>query len=266
VLLLTLAIADDIGAILVIAIGYSGDVQLSALLWAGLGVAVIRLLTRIGVRSLAVYCVLGGLVWLAVHESGIHATIAGVVLGLMTPARSYLGEGVFAEVLARATAVFQGGEWQTTEGRAAKVRRFQRLSRETIPPLEYLQNALHPWVSFVIMPVFALANAAVPIELSGMGDRVALAVAAALVVGKPVGIVLASWLAVRLGAARLPDDLSWPALAGGGALAGIGFTMSLFIAGQSFPVEGDFAAAKIAVFVASLVSAAIGVKVLWNAR
>ena len=179
---------------------------------------------------------------------------------LLTPAEAYLGKSRFGRVLTRADEVLHG-EWESLPHRAEKVRRFQWAARETLSPLEYLEGTLHPWVGFVIMPVFALANAGVPFELSDFGDPVALAVAAGLVIGKPLGIVVLSWLAIRTGLARLPDGISWGILTGGGFLAGIGFTMALFIAGLALDGE-TAAAAKVGILGASAVAAVIGMIVL----
>ena len=261
VMLLSLAIADDIGAILVIAIGYTEALNFTALMFGLAGIVILLIVSRLGVRSLLIYGVLGALVWFGFHESGVHATIAGVILGLMTPTREYLGEGLFGDVLERAREVFRGGEWGEVSHRAMKVARFRQMARETISPVEYLEGALHPWVGFVIMPIFALANAGVPIELSDFADPIAHAVAAGLVIGKPVGIVLFSFLAVSLGLARLPEGAGWGAVLGGGFLAGIGFTMALFIAGLA--LDGDaLEAAKIGVLGASAVAAIIGLALL----
>jgi NhaA family Na+:H+ antiporter len=261
IMILSLAIADDIGAILVIAIGYTESLNLAALGLGGLGLAGVFALSRLGVRSFAVYTVAGALVWLAFHESGIHATVAGVILGLMTPAHSRVGHGVVAEAIVWLREMFEGGGLADARARAGAVREVQRAARETVSPLEYLEAVLHPWVGFAIMPLFALANAGVAIRLSDFADPVALAVTAGLVVGKPVGIVAASWLAVRSGLARLPDGVGWPLVAGGGALAGIGFTMALFIAGLA--LEGELLkAAKVGVLGASAVSAILGVALL----
>jgi NhaA family Na+:H+ antiporter len=261
VLLLSLAIADDIGAILVIAIGYTETIHWGALAWGAAGIAGVSALTRLGVRSFGVYTALGAGVWFAFHESGIHATIAGVIIGLMTPARSYLSESLFGEMLARAAQVLHGGGLEGLSDRAGRVRRLQRATRELISPLEYLENLLHPWVGFVIMPLFAFANAGVPFALADLGDPVALAVGISLVIGKPLGIVAVSALAVRLGLARLPDGVGWGALAGGGALAGIGFTMALFIAGLA--LDGpDLNAAKVGILAGSALAAVAGVGIL----
>ncbi len=161
VLLLSLAIVDDIGAILVIAIGYTESVDLAMLALAGAGLLAVWLLDRAGVRSFGVYILVGAVVWFGFHESGVHATIAGVLLGLLTPASTYLSQGTLSRLLRRAHETLHGGAWPETDHRADKVSTLAGAVREVIPPLEYLEGRLHPWSSFVIMPVFALANAGV---------------------------------------------------------------------------------------------------------
>ncbi len=261
VVLLSLAIADDIGAILVIAIGYTESLNLTALILAFVGIGVVFALSRMGVRSFLVYTLVGTLVWLGFQQSGVHATIAGVILGLMTPAREYVGVGLFGEVLDRARDIFHGGSWEDASHRAIKVARFQKLARETVSPVEYLEGVLHPWVGFFIIPLFAFANAGVAIELSDFADPIAQAVAAGLVIGKPLGILLFSLLAIRVGLAKLPDGVGWGMMTGGGFLVGIGFTMALFIAGLA--LDGDaLDAAKVGVLGASAVAATIGMVLL----
>lgn len=262
VLLLSLAIADDIGAILVIAIGYSGSLNWTALLLGFLGIGAVYALARLGVRSILVYVGAGGLVWFAFHESGIHATIAGVILGLMTPANEYVGAHAFRKVLERVDEITQGDNWPQPHERASQVVRFRTLARETVSPVEYLITSLHPWVGFLIMPIFALANAGVPIGVSGLTSPVAHAAAAGLLVGKPVGVVLLSFFAVRLGLAKLPQGVSWGVLAAGGFLAGIGFTMALFIAGLA--LDGELlSAAKVGILGASAIAAVVGTGLLY---
>jgi NhaA family Na+:H+ antiporter len=262
VMVLSLAIADDIGAILVIAIGYSGALNWTALLLGFLGIGAVYALARLGVRSILVYVGAGGLVWFAFHESGIHATIAGVVLGLMTPANEFVGAHAFRKVLERVDEITQGDEWPRHTERASQVARFRTLARETVSPVEYLITALHPWVGFLIMPIFALANAGVPIGVSGLTSPVAHAAAAGLFIGKPVGVVLLSFFAVRIGLAKLPQGVSWAALAAGGVLAGIGFTMALFIAGLA--LEGELLeAAKVGILGASAAAAVVGTALLY---
>lgn len=261
VMLLSLAIVDDIGAILVIAVAYSSNLHTDWLLAALVGLILVHLAARAGVRSFAPYVVLGAFVWLAVHESGIHATIAGVVLGLMTPARSYLHRGLFGEILERLGDVWQGDDDAShTPGNAEKVRRIQWAARETLSPLEYLESTLHPWVAFVIMPVFALANAGVAFEVGRLSDPVAIAVAVGLLVGKPLGIFAFCYASVRLKVAALPSGVDWGMIAAGGFLSGIGFTMALFIANLALAPLGDevLSAGKIGVLCGSAAAAAVG--------
>jgi NhaA family Na+:H+ antiporter len=261
IMLLSLAIADDIGAILVIAIGYTETLHFGALALGVAGLAGVYALARLGVRSFGVYALAGAGIWLAFHESGVHATIAGVALGLMTPARAHASEGLVAEVFERASAILRGERRQHASGRAAQVRSLEQLAREVVSPLEYLEARLHPWISFAIMPIFALANAGVPIARGGFVDPIALAVASGLVIGKPVGILGFSWLAVRVRVAALPPGVGWGVIAAAGALAGIGFTVALFIAGLA--LEGPpLDAAKLGTLAGSVVSGALGMAAL----
>jgi NhaA family Na+:H+ antiporter len=224
VFLLTLAIADDIGAILVIAVFYSGGLSWSWLALAGGGLALTAGLRRLGVWYVAVYALVGVAVWFAMHESGVHATIAGVALGLLTPVHP------------------------------------ARPGQE--PVAERLENALHPWTSFGVVPVFALANAGVPLGAAALGDAltspVGLGIAGGLVAGKTVGITAGSWAAVRLGLGRLPEGASWRQLVPVAALAGIGFTVSLFIAGLAFDDAALRETATLAILVASVLAALLG--------
>jgi NhaA family Na+:H+ antiporter len=261
VLLLSLAIADDIGAILVIAVGYSASIDTTALALGFAGIALVWGMAHVGVRSFGMYTLVGVLVWLAFHASGVHATIAGVILGLMTPARSYINSSAFTRIVERAADVLTGSDWDAAAHRSQKIRHFARAARETLSPLEYLEGLLHPWVGFLIMPVFALANAGVPLRAADLTDPVALAVAASLVIGKPVGIVVVSFLAVQVGLARLPAGVSWGVLTGGGLLAGIGFTMALFIGGLALSGP-SLDVAKVGILGASVLSAALGITVL----
>jgi len=257
VLLLSLAIADDIGAILVIAIGYTAGLNLSALLLAAVGLSIVVLMKWAGVRSLAAYTLVGVLVWVAFHESGVHATIAGVILGLLTPTERWVSESVLSGIVSRAREVWQGEGGE----RAKSLRQVQTAARESLSPLERLEDGIHPWSAFLIMPVFALANAGVAFEGSLVTDPVSVAVAAGLVLGKPLGIVLFSFIGVRFRLATLPEGVNWSILAAGACLAGIGFTMSLFIAGLA--LEGPaLEAAKMGTLGGSVVSGIIGMALL----
>ncbi len=262
VLLLTLAIADDVGAVIVIAIAYTDQIQFTALLLAFLGFATCLVINWAGVRNVWVYFVMAAVIWFLFHESGVHTTVAGVILGMITPTNSWLPVGRFAETIREVDDFLdEEGNWYNDEHRNHVLRTVAMTARESMPPLERLENALHPWVSFVIMPLFALANAGVVIQASALVEPISLAVAAGLLFGKPIGVVLASWLAVRVGIARLPRDLNWPAIIGGGFLAGIGFTMALFIAGLA--LHGPLLdSAKIGILMGSAASAVIGLAVL----
>ncbi|MBL8799980.1 MAG: Na+/H+ antiporter NhaA [Planctomycetia bacterium] len=260
IMLLSLAIADDIGAILVIAVGYTADLHFDAL-GVGLGLmAAVAACARLGVRSILVYSVLGFAVWLAFLKSGVHATIAGVILGLLTPSRRYLGTETVDQFLERARQLFQG-DWDNQAHRAMHVRKLQWAMREAISPLEYLEQTMHPWVGFAIMPLFALANAGVPVQVGALGAPISVAVILGLMLGKPLGIVLFSWLAVRCNLAKLPTGVDWRVMVGAGCLAGIGFTMALFIADLALDDE-QLVTAKIGILAGSTVSAALGLGLL----
>jgi NhaA family Na+:H+ antiporter len=246
VLLLTLAIADDIGAVLVIAVVYSGQIALGPLALAGIGLGVILALRGLGVHSVFVYVVMGAGVWLAFLKSGVHPTVAGVLLGLLTPARPRLGRRIFLDVIGDLYARLRGTPRGTPQP-----------APEALSPAERVEQALHPWVAFAIMPVFALANAGVKVEAHALATPVALAVSAGLLLGKPIGIVLFSYASVRMGLTRLPDGIDWRMIIGAGCLGGIGFTMSLFIAGLA--LEGSLLDdAKIGILAGSTFSATLG--------
>ncbi|WP_164104613.1 Na+/H+ antiporter NhaA [Candidatus Laterigemmans baculatus] len=261
VMLLSLAIVDDIGAILVIAVGYTSGIEFNWLLFGGVGIAVVWLMQRVGVRSMGIYVFMGTWIWLGFHESGVHATIAGVILGLMTPAHAYLNRGLIADVLSRARHGLQGERWESESRLAERVVRFRRVTREVVSPLEYLIRLLHPWVAFLIMPLFALANAGVAFELADIVSPVALAVIVGLAVGKPLGIVLICWLAIKLRIAPHPAGVRWRHIIGGGFLAGIGFTMALFITELALE-ESLLRSAKVGVLFGSLASAIVGMAIL----
>ena len=262
VFLLSLAIADDIGAILVIAAFYSGHTDGAMLGLAAAGLGLCAGLNRLGVRSVAVYAAVGAGVWLATLRSGVHPTIAGVLLGLLTPARSFVGPTALRLGMADLLADLHDGRDDTPTAEDLQMLRFA--AREAVSPLERLETALHPWVGFAVMPVFALANAGVAVRLGALADPVAVAVTAGLVLGKPLGIVGFSLLAVKLKLARLPHGVRRPALVGAGCLGGIGFTMSLFVAGLAFPDPAMLDAAKVGVLVGSGLSAAAGAAILWR--
>ncbi|PHK93816.1 Na+/H+ antiporter NhaA [Pseudoroseomonas rhizosphaerae] len=268
VFLLSLAVVDDLGAILVVAIGYSGALDWAALAVGSVGLAVVRGMALLGVRSVPVYVLAGVLVWLAIDASGIHPTVTGVALGLMTPTRGWVSDRRLRAILGRVLAhpPGGGGPWSGDAEDRRALRSAGKAAREALSPVERFEAALHPWVAFGVMPLFALANAGVPLSLDALTDSVVLAVVAGFVLGKPIGVVAFAWLAVRSGLAARPAELGWGALAGGGMLAGIGFTMALFIAGLAF--QGALLdAAKLGILGASVLSAAGGLALLaWLAR
>jgi NhaA family Na+:H+ antiporter len=266
--LLALAIADDIGAIAVIAIFYTTELALGWLVAALGGFGVIWLARQSGIRSMAFYTVAAIAVWFFTLESGIHATLAGVALGLMTPVFAMYSDEDYRR---RATWILDRYEMDAASPEAPdrldeNALALAAIARESVAPLERLENALHPWSSFVIVPLFALANAGIRFEGIDVVDTatssVALGVAFGLVIGKLFGISLATWLAVRFGLGELPRRTTWSHVVGLAALAGIGFTVSLFITELAFTDELISAQAKVGIFVGSAVAGVIGYLVL----
>ena len=263
VFLLALAITDDIGAILVIAAFYTGSIDLEALGLAAVIFGAIVLMNRRGVRNIDVYVVAGILFWLAMFESGIHATLAGVALGLMAPASAFYDPRSFAasldELATAYRAAIEGGSADEQQGILAQI---EDLSQGTEAPLERLERKLHPWVSYGIVPLFALANAGV--ALSGdlardaLSSPVSQGAALGLLLGKPLGIFAFTWLAVRLGLGRLPTGANWGQILGVGLLGGIGFTVSLLITGLAFEDGALVDEAKLGVLAASLIAGLAG--------
>ncbi|WP_299582966.1 Na+/H+ antiporter NhaA [uncultured Microbulbifer sp.] len=261
VFMLSLAIVDDIGAILVVAIGYSGNIVWGALALAALGLVVLRALAILGFRGFPLYFLVGGLIWLAVDASGIHATITGVILGLMTPARRWVSDNRLYEILDQVIA-HPGVHESSADTKDRETLQIAEVAvRETLSPLERLEIWLHPWVGFAIMPLFAFANAGLPLTFNGLGNSVTVAIFLGFVLGKPVGILLFSWLAIRSHIAIRPPELSWRLLIGGSLLAGIGFTMALFIANMAFG-KSLIDSAKLGIVLASVFSAVAGLTLL----
>ena len=262
------AIVDDIGAIIVVAIFYSGDLDLGWLAVAAGLTLVLVLLNRAGVYRALPYAVVGFALWAAVHAGGLHATLAGVLLALFTPTRpppNLRTLMVQANTIVQAESL-SGDEVLRHGPSLPALRALDAIHDRIESPADRTLRHIEPWSSYLVLPVFALANAGVAVSRAVFDSHglLAAAIILGLFVGKPVGLVLASLLAVRLRLAVKPAEYSWGQLIGAGGLAGIGFTMSLFIAGQAFPAAGDFDAAKIAVFAASVLSAVAGVIVLWR--
>ena len=246
--LLTLAIVDDIGAIAVIAIFYSSDLNTGWLITASVGLIAVWILQRVRVWAIPVYAVLGVFIWYATLESGVHATIAGVALGLLTPARPLLNKRDAQQIV----------DALPSDANVAEVRYASFLAQESVPLTERLENMLHPFTAFMIIPIFALANAGIKLSGDTISDAatssVTLGIMLGLIVGKPLGITLFAWVATRFGL-TLPEGVSWPQFVGMGFAAGIGFTVSIFVAGLAFESKGITDLAKIGILVASLIAA-----------
>jgi len=268
VFLLTLAVADDIGAIVVIAVFYSSGLSVGWLAVALAGVGVIAAMRRGDVQSLAPYLAVGSVLWLALLEGGVHATLAGVLLGLLTPAWPLRSPRRFPAAARRIVdqverayydRVLTSEEFEENEQRIADV---ARLAIHSTSPLERLERGLAPWVAYVVVPLFALANAGVELSAEAVrglvSDPVTIGVALGLVAGKTLGVLGATAAAVRLGAGRLPEGTTWGHLVGLAVCAGVGFTVALFVTSLSFddPVAAD--AAKVGILAGSLVAGVAG--------
>ncbi len=263
VLLLALAIIDDIGAILVIALFYSSGVQLAGFAIAGAGIALVLLMQAMGLRRPLLYVVPGVILWAGMLQAGVHPTIAGVILGLLTPVKSWFGQHGFLAEAGEAIREFEkhvtrGGD---THDLVHPLDRLNIARKEAIPPVVRLESILNPWVAYLIMPLFALSNAGVTlgsIDLSGGATTVALGVAVGLALGKPIGIVSASWLTTKLGLAALPRGVDTRGLIVVGCVGGVGFTMALFIAQLAFNDPDFLSVAKVFVLVGSVVAGIAG--------
>jgi NhaA family Na+:H+ antiporter len=262
--LLAIAVIDDIGAIAVIAVFYTSDVSLP-FLGAAVGVlALIWLLNRLHVRYIGVYVLLALVVWYFMFESGVSATIAGVALGLLTPRHPFQPGVVVSEEARRVAA--QSKATTDREVGVASWRRLSWLSHEAVSPLNRVEHALHPWSSFVVLPIFALANAGVRLDSESLeqaaSSSVTLGVILGLVVGKIVGVGVGTLIAVKTGIGRLPRGVGARHVLGIGALAGIGFTVSIFVAGLAFDGGELEDAAKVGILFGSVIAGAIGMVVL----
>ncbi|HEY1381957.1 MAG TPA: Na+/H+ antiporter NhaA [Gemmataceae bacterium] len=267
VFLTAAVIIDDLVAIAVIALFYTGEIDAGYLVASGAAAALLVVLNRTGVYGALPYAVCGVVLWFFLHEAGLHATLAGVILAVLIPARPPAN---LKALLAQAAAVIHledrhAGEAMRPGPSEPALRTLDAVHDRIESPADRLLRSVEPWSSYVVLPIFALANAGFAWSLGvfeGHG-RLICAIALGLVLGKPVGIILAARLAVRTGVAAKPDAYSWRQLCGAGALGGIGFTMSLFIAGEAFPDQAVYAAAKIAIFLASLVAGGLGMLILW---
>jgi NhaA family Na+:H+ antiporter len=261
VFLTAFAIVDDIGAVIVIALFYASGIIWSHLLVAGVALLLLAAANWLEVRHSLVYAVLGVIVWIAFLDSGIHGTVAGVLTAMMIPARSVRDRRGFLERASGILRQLKRGEGRdlTTaeESPQATVGALAETAEEVEPPTQRFEHALHPWVSFFILPLFALSNAGVTLQ-QGLGglmmDTAALGVFLGLVLGKQLGITLFSRVAVKIRIASLPAAVSWRQLYGVGWLGGIGFTMSLFIASLAFETGSVLDASKLGIYAASVAS------------
>ena len=271
VFLAALAIADDIGAVLVIAFFYTAEISWVALTIAGMFLLALIVMNRIGARHPLIYAVLGFGLWLAFLQSGIHATVAGVLLALTIPARQRIDGQAFLERTGKILDEFraadqEGDRIEANATRSAALSMLEEDCRDAESPMLRFEHALGPWVKHAIMPIFALANAGVVLgggnALDELVHPISVGVICGLVLGKPIGVVGFSWLAIRSRLATLPEGAAWRQLIGVGMLAGIGFTMSLFIANLAFGVNSTLEIAKVGILAASVISGIAGMLLL----
>jgi len=261
------AIVDDIGAILIVALFYSDGLNFAYLGAACFVTVALAGLNRAAIYRVTPYAVLGLLLWFCIHEGGVHATLAGVLLALFIPTRP---PPDYQALMAQSDAILtqetqRGSEEMRHVLSARAMRALDAINDRLESPAARLLRYVEVRSSYLVLPIFAFANAGVTISpalFQGRGELM-LAIAAGLILGKPLGLFGASYLAVKTGIAVKPSAYDWTQVFGAGCLAGIGFTMSLFIAGQSFPLAADFDAAKVAIFIASILSGGLGVAVLW---
>lgn len=267
IFVLALAIADDIGAVLVIAIFYTAEISVTALIVAGIVLILLGILNKIGSKSLIAYAILGIILWLAFLKSGVHATIAGVVLAFTIPAYSRYNTKKFSDKVKELINKFDsigehGDNVLSNQNRQTDVLAIEESCEKVMTPLQRFEHDLHPWVAFFIIPVFALANAGVTIGgmdiLGALTSPISLGIITGLFIGKQIGIFGFSFLAVKFKLASLPEGVNWKNLYGAGILAGIGFTMSLFIAGLAFTDPELLDLSKIGVLTGSLLSGLVG--------
>ena len=266
--MLTLAVVDDLATIVVIAVFFTADLSI---VWIGVAIVLLALIVLArwaGVRNLVVYVVLAGAVWLAVFESGVHATVAGVVLGFLTPAVASRGK--------KASAIATAAEAGTSDFREmcendhelsdASLMNVAHHALGAVSPLARIEEAITPYSAYLILPLFALANAGVPLSVGGLADaltsQVGLGIFLGLVIGAPAGGMLLAYLSVRVGPGRMPENLDWAGIGGVAPLKGIGFTIAIFITTLTFDDRALEDAATLGVLAASLTAALIGIAVL----
>jgi len=273
VFLSALAVADDLGAVLVIAIFYTSHISIGFLA-IGLGSLLILWIGNVlGVRNVLFYILIGIVVWIAFLYSGVHATIAGVLIAFTIPARTKIEEKLYLQNLKLLADKFEAeipnNSVLTTPGQHHIIERIKQLSQDAETPLQKIEHQLHPWVAFLIMPLFALSNAGIEIGknfLSSLGSHVSAGIIAGLVIGKFVGVFGFTWLMIKSRIALLPNSATWRHITGVAALAGVGFTMSLFISGLAFKDEAMIDAAKAGILTGSIIAGVAGMLILKSIR
>jgi NhaA family Na+:H+ antiporter len=267
ILLLALAVIDDVGAIFVIALFYSSNLNGLGFVVFGVGILGILMLQVLGVRSPLSYLCPAIVIWSGAYFAGIHPTLAGVVLGLMTPVTAWYGTAGLLDRIETGLRSLRAHDVSDDRELIPHLDALKTANREAVSPVERLQHQLHGWVAFGIMPLFAFANAGVPLgQISFDGDSlwVFWGVVIGLSLGKPIGILSVSWIAVRLGAAALPTSVRWSHIAVVGMVGGIGFTMALFIAQLAFPAGPLLETAKLAILCGSALAGVLSLLVGWR--
>ena len=267
VFFISTAVTDDIGAVSVIALFYTSDISMSNLLLGGIFLVTLIVMNRLGVRSMRAYGLVGiGGLWLAFLLSGVHATVAGVLAALCIPARTKMNENTYSsrlrELADRFTAVSTPPSNILNTEQLYVIRKVKRFSAYAETPLQRLEQGLHPWVAFGVLPLFALANAGIelPASIGGMFDsRVTLGIFLGLLIGKPLGLLFMSWLFVRLKLGKLGRGVTWPHMAAISVMSGLGFTMAVFINELAFNDPLVREDGKLGILFASLVAATVGV-------
>jgi NhaA family Na+:H+ antiporter len=270
IFVLALAIVDDIGAVLVIAIFYTAEISLVSLGLAGGILLLLIIMNKMGVRNILIYSIVGIFLWLAFLKSGVHATVAGVLLAFTIPSSSRINTKKFSNETDDLLKKFNnsgehGANVLTNETRLSAIQKIEKNCEKILTPLQRFEHGLHPWVSFLIMPLFALANAGVTIG-AGFGPAiihpVSLGIILGLFLGKQLGIFAFSYFAIKLGFASKPEGVSWKKIYAASILAGIGFTMSLFIANLALGTEELLNISKVGILTGSLISGIVGFIIL----
>ncbi len=269
IFLSALAVADDLGAVLVIAFFYTEQINFVPLAIGAGFLLLLMLGNRMGIRSALFYLLLGIGAWIGFLLSGVHATIAGVLVAFTIPAVTRIDEQIYSSNLRKLSYDFEADIPQRgsliTPLQNKTIQKVKTLSMAAETPLQTIEHALHPWVAFVIMPLFALANAGIVITsdfFSSIINPVSIGVAAGLIIGKFTGILLFCWIMVRFRISTLPEGANWKHIAGVALLAGIGFTMSLFISGLAFKIQAFIDQAKYGILIASIIAGILGTIVL----